>query len=71
MAGRVSATRIPNLVARGLYIERLREGWLPASLQREAGQRAAETLYLRGDLTPLGDFFEAGYFRVLSNRDYP
>ena len=62
--------RIPNLVARGLYVERLREGWLPASPQREAGQRAAETLYLRGDPTPLGDFIEAGYFRVLSNRDY-
>ncbi len=62
--------RIPNLVARGLYVERLRAGWLPASPQREAGQRAAETLYLRGDPTPLGDFIEAGYFRVLSNRDY-
>ena len=71
VAGRVSATRIPNLVARGLYVERLRAGWLPASPQREAGQRAAETLYLRGDPTPLGDFIEAGYFRVLSNRDYP
>ena len=63
--------RIPNLVPRGLYVERLREGWLPASPQREAGNRAAETLYLRGDPTPLGDFIEAGYFRVLSNRDYP
>lgn len=62
--------RIPNLVARGLYVERLREGWLPALPQREAGQRAAETLYLRADPTPLCDFIEASYFRVLSNRDY-
>ena len=46
---------IPNLVVRGLSVERLRAGWLPASPQREAGNRAAETLYLRGDPTPLGD----------------
>ena len=62
--------RIPNLVARGLYVERLRERWLPVSPQREVGQRAAETLYLRADPTPLCDFIEAGYFAVLSNRDY-
>jgi hypothetical protein len=62
--------RIPNLVARGLYVERLRERWLPVSPQREVGQRAAEILYLRADPTPLCDFIEAGYFAVLSNRDY-
>ncbi len=62
--------RIPNLVARGLYVERLRERWLPASTQRESGQRAAETLYLQADPAPLCDFIEASYFGVLSNRDY-
>ena len=61
---------IPNLVARGLYVERLRETWLPRSETRADGQTAAETLYLRGDLAPLCDFIEQGYFRVLSNRDY-
>jgi len=62
--------RIPNLVARGLYVERLRETWLPRAEGRADGQAAAETLYLRGDLAPLCDFIEQGYFRVLSNRDY-
>jgi len=62
--------RIPNLVARGLYVERLRETWLPRAEGRADGQAAAETLYLRGDLAPLCDFIEQGYFSVLSNRDY-
>ena len=62
--------RIPNLVARGLYVERLRENWLPRAEGRANGQAAAETLYLRGDLAPLCDFIEQGYFSVLSNRDY-
>ncbi len=62
--------RIPNLVARGLYVERLRETWLPQSRTRAEGQAAAETLYLHGDLAPLCDFIEQGYFSALSNRDY-
>lgn len=62
--------RIPNLVARGLYVEHLREAWLPASPRREAAQRAAETLYLRADPAPLCDLIETGYFSVLSKRDY-
>ena len=62
--------RIPNLVARRLYVERLREGWLTdpgdqgdwPGLVRRLGQQA--------DLMPLCDFIESRYFRVLSNRDY-
>ncbi|MFB1490704.1 MULTISPECIES: AAA family ATPase [unclassified Thiocapsa] len=61
--------RIPNLVARGLYVERLRERWLPAGDAR-AANRATEPLYLRGDPTALCDLIEAQYFRALSNRDY-
>jgi hypothetical protein len=52
---------IPNLVAREFYMERLRKRWLPASPQREVGQRAALTMHLRADPTPLCDFIEAGY----------
>ncbi len=62
--------RIPNLVARTLYVERLRDLWLPEPMQRETAQRAVETLYLRSDPGPLCDFIEGSYFRVLSNRDY-
>jgi len=62
--------RIPNLVARGLYVERLRERWLPQTgLDRELGP-AIRRLGQQGDLAPLADLIEQGYFRVLSNRDY-
>jgi len=62
--------RIPNLAARSLYVERLRETWLPDYEGRETVQRAAEIFYLRGELAPLCDCIEERYFRVLSNRDY-
>jgi hypothetical protein len=61
--------RIPNLVARGLYVERLRERWLPAADVRVA-QQAVEPLYRQGDPTALCDLIEQRYFQVLSNRDY-
>ncbi len=61
---------IPNLVARSLYVERLRESWLPTYEDRQTIPRLAETVYLRGDLAPLVDFIERRYLPVLSNRDY-
>ena len=65
--------RIPNLVARGLYVERLRESWLPQVDQGGAAralQPAIRRLAQKADLAPLADLIEQGYFRVLSNRDY-
>ncbi|MEA1051960.1 AAA family ATPase [Lamprobacter modestohalophilus] len=62
--------RIPNLVARGLYVERLRERWLPAPETRDLARQASETLYLQGDLEPLCELIEQSYFSALSNRDY-
>jgi hypothetical protein len=62
--------QIPNLVARSLYVERLRELWLPTYEDREAIQRLKEGFYLRADLAPLIEFIEQRYFPVLSNRDY-
>ncbi len=62
--------RIPNLVARALYVERLRERWLPAYVERERMRRDSACVYQHGDLAPLCDFIEASYFGVLSNRDY-
>ncbi|MCO5760187.1 MAG: ATP-binding protein [Chromatiaceae bacterium] len=61
---------IPNLVARSLYVERLRERWLPTYEDRQTIPRLAETVYLTGDLAPLVDFIEQRYFPILSNRDY-
>ena len=62
--------RIPNLVARGLYVERLRETWLPHTTLAPALPAAVRRLGQQGDLEPLADLIEQGYFRVLSNRDY-
>ncbi|QVL50521.1 MAG: AAA family ATPase [Thiocapsa sp.] len=61
---------IPNLVARSLYVERLRELWLPTYDDRQTIPRLAETVYLKGDLAPLVAFIEQRYLPVLSNRDY-
>jgi hypothetical protein len=62
--------RIPNLVARGLYVERLRERWLPPTDAHasRAGCRARTRSARRPD--PAGRLHRERYFRVLSNRDY-
>ena len=62
--------RIPNLVARRLYVERIQELVLPDGRDRDAGWQAARTLFLTGDLQPLCDFVAGRYFRALDNRDY-
>jgi hypothetical protein len=63
--------RIPNLVIRELYLERLRALLLPEAEDQQEGQRAAQALQRAGDLQPLCDFLEQRYFKILSNRDYP
>ena len=62
--------QIPNLVARSLYVERLRDLWLPTYEDRQTMACLAEAVYLRGEVGPLCAFIEHRYFRVLSNRDY-
>ncbi|MEI6413599.1 MAG: PD-(D/E)XK nuclease domain-containing protein, partial [Pseudomonadota bacterium] len=62
--------KIPNLVARALYVESLQDLWLPTYEDRELLQSNAEALYRDGDLQPLCDFIENRYYQVLSNRDY-
>jgi hypothetical protein len=62
--------KVPNLVAKALYIERLQELWLPEYQDEEAIESLSETCYLQGDLQPLCDFIETRYFPILSNRDY-
>ncbi|NNJ85486.1 MAG: AAA family ATPase, partial [Gammaproteobacteria bacterium] len=61
--------RIPNLVIRKLYAESIKEMLLPEG-KEDVAERAAESLYQRGDIEPLCDFIEQKYFRVFSNRDY-
>jgi hypothetical protein len=62
--------RIPNLVIRELYLERLRALLLPEADDQQEAQRAAQALQRAGDLQPLCDFVEQRYFKVFSNRDY-
>lgn len=62
--------RIPNLVVRELYVERLREILLPDVDDQETAQQAAEIFFVTGDLQPLCDFVERRLFLAYDNRDY-
>ena len=65
-----SILNIPNLVARSLYVERLRDMWLTTYQDKITTQQVAEAVYAKGDLAPLVEFSEQRYFPILSNRDY-
>jgi hypothetical protein len=62
--------RVPNLVIKGLYAERIRRMFLPDPADRDEGISAAEKLYQNGEMQPLCDFVEQRYFQVFRNRDY-
>lgn len=62
--------KIPNLVVRKLYVERMLELLLPDFKDKEQSQQAVKTFYQTGDMQPLCDFIEQGYFKVFDNRDY-
>lgn len=62
--------KIPNLVARSLYVERLQELWLPDYEDKECIRQVSKHFCQTGDLQPLCEFIEQRYFKVLSNRDY-
>ncbi len=62
--------KVPNLVARSLYLERLQELWLPDYEDRAGIYQVGKHFCQTGDLQPSCDFIERRYFPVLSNRDY-
>ncbi len=62
--------RIPNLVIRRLYLERLKELMLPTGPELDDARYAAKRLYQRGEMQPLCDFIESRLFAVFDNRDY-
>ena len=62
--------KIPNLVIRKLYVERLFDNFLPHKREREQAKSLAEAFYQTGDLQPICDFMEQSYFKVFDNRDY-
>jgi hypothetical protein len=64
------ALGVPNLVARGLYVEKIGEMLLPKAITRDDGRDAAKQVYQKGDMAPLAEFVETRYFQVFRNRDY-
>jgi hypothetical protein len=62
--------KIPNLVAKRLYVERLQEILLPEYEDKSDIRNVAKTFCTTGNLQPLCDFLENRYFPILSNRDY-
>jgi len=62
--------RVPNLVTRGLYVERIQQMLLPEPVDRDDGVFAAKQLYTKGDMQPLCEFVEQRFFKVFHNRDY-
>ncbi len=61
--------KIPNLVIRKLYVERLFENFLPIESERVQTRDIVEEFYQSGDLQALCDFMEQR-FKVFDNRDY-
>ena len=62
--------KIPNLVTRRLYVERLQDALLPGYKDRERMEEVSEHFYTTADPGPLCDFIEQRYFKVFDNRDY-
>ena len=62
--------KIPNLVIRKLYVERIQELFLPEYKDKEDVRKAVRTFYNSGAIQPLCDYIEQRYFKVLDCRDY-
>ena len=62
--------KVPNLLMKGLYLDRIKTMLLPEPAMRDAGRLTAEKLYMYGDMQPLCDFVEQRYFKVFHTRDY-
>jgi len=62
--------KIPNLVIRKLYVERLFENFLPKETERFQVRLLAEDFYQTGNLQEICDFMEQRYFGIFDNRDY-
>ena len=61
--------RIPNLVVRKLFLDRLLEVFLPDLAESSEARRVAMRFFDDGELQPLLAFFEEKLLPVLSNRD--
>ena len=62
--------RIPNLVIRKLYVERLHKLFLPLATDMNAAERVTRLVYQTGEIGPLCEFLEQRQFTIFDNRDY-
>ena len=61
--------RIPNLVIRKLYMERIHKMILPDFLSRQEADRIVENFYQTGEMQPLCDYVMRKQFAIFDNRD--
>jgi hypothetical protein len=69
LTGEPGRLRIPNLVVRKLFLDRLLEVFLPDPAESYEAREVALRFFDDGDLGPLLAFFEEKLLPVLSNRD--
>jgi len=62
--------KVPNLVIKSLYVERMEKMLLPEPRDRDEGRSAARLVYAKGDINPLCTFVGKKFFKVFHNRDY-
>ena len=62
--------RIPNLVMRKLYAERILKMVFPAPRTQDAAQAVAQRLFAQGEIQPLCTFIEEELLSIYANRDY-
>ncbi|WP_186441591.1 AAA family ATPase [Desulfamplus magnetovallimortis] len=62
--------KLPNLLTKRLYVDRINEMLLPEPVERDKGKDAAKKVYQKGDMEALCRFVEEYYFMVFRNRDY-
>ncbi len=65
-----SSLKVPNMVMKSLYVDKICRMLLPIPTERDEGKWAAEKVYQIGDIAPLCKFVEDKYFKVFANRDY-
>lgn len=62
--------KIPNLVIKSLYVERMEKMFLPEPRDRDEAREAARQVYSKGEIRPLCKFIEKKFFKTFHNRDY-
>ncbi|WP_080800168.1 AAA family ATPase, partial [Desulfamplus magnetovallimortis] len=62
--------KLPNLLTKRLYVDRINEMLLPEPVERDKGKDAAKKVYQQGKMEELCKFVEDHYFKVFRNRDY-